>query len=85
MAGDEHWTLDRRIPIASILALIAQTVLVVWFIAGLSHRVDQLEKDSLARMPQSDRLTRVEVKLETLHDGITEIKRLIQTRPSPIP
>jgi hypothetical protein len=82
MADDcEHWTVDRRIPIASILALIAQTVVVVYLIAGLFHRVDNLEKDSTARGPQADRLTRVEVRLENVQDVVTEIKRLIQQKP----
>ncbi len=39
----ERWHLDRRVPIALILALFIQTVGVVWWAATTDARVGQLE------------------------------------------
>lgn len=89
---DGNWHLDKRVPIALIATIAIQTAGIVWFASGLYHRVETLERDAIAsknvierdaalRAPQADRLTRVEVKLETVQEGITEIKRLIQARP----
>lgn len=81
---EREWHLDKKVPIAMILTIILQTGTFVWFAARLDHRVEALEK-SEARATSSapvhaDRLTRVEVKLEGVQEGITEIKRLIQSR-----
>jgi hypothetical protein len=77
----DHWTVDRRIPLALILAIVVQTGGIVWWAASASERLNNLEKKVELAGPHADRLTRVEVKLETVQEGITEIKRLIQTRP----
>lgn len=92
--SDRSWHLDKRVPIALIAAILGQTLGFGWFASSLFHRVDTLERDAVTtrsvvdreiamRVPQADRLTRVEVKLETIQEGITEIKRVIQSRPQP--
>ena len=78
----EQWHLDKRVPIALILAILLQTGGALWWAAAVSERVNYLEKQLSASAPQADRLTRVEVKIEAIQDGITEIKRLVQ-RPGP--
>lgn len=78
---EREWHLDKKVPIAVIFAIVMQTGAFIWFGARLDHRVEALERESVSRIPQADRLTRVEVKLEGVQEGITEIKRLIQTRP----
>lgn len=40
----EPWHLDRRVPIALILTILAQTASVAWFFASLEGRVDVLER-----------------------------------------
>lgn len=91
-AYERSWHLDKRVPIALIVTIFAQTAGIVWFAAGVYHRIETLERDAIVtrsaidrdnalRIPQADRLTRVEVKLETIQEGITEIKRVIQARP----
>lgn len=77
---EQSWHLDRKVPIALILAIIGQTAGIIWFAAGIYHRIETLERDANARGPQGDRLTRVEVKLENVQEGIIEIKRLIQSK-----
>jgi hypothetical protein len=40
-----QWHLDRRVPIALIVALAVQTSGIVWWAASLSGRVDQHARD----------------------------------------
>lgn len=80
------WHLDRKVPIAMILTIVMQTGAFVWFAARLDQRVEVLERSetraAISAPVQADRLTRVEVKIEGVQEGITEIKRLIQSRPA---
>lgn len=87
MAEDEDdpaaksWHLDRRVPIALILMLIAQTFTIAWWASSTDSRITVLEKRMDATAPQADRLTRVEVKIESVQQGIAEIKRMIMRAP----
>jgi len=76
---DKHWHLDKRVPLALILVIALQTFGVGWWASSTDSRVSVLEKRMDAAAPQADRLTRVEVKIETVQAGIEEIKRLIRT------
>lgn len=80
MEADARWHLDKRVPIALLLAILVQTGGGFWWAATTSERINSLEKRADAVAPQSERLTRVEVKLEGVQDGITEIKRLLQVK-----
>lgn len=75
---DEQWHLDRRVPLALILTIVIQTVGIVWWASSLTERVSVLEKRQDATAPQADRITRLEVNIEVVKDGIVEIKRLIR-------
>lgn len=83
MEADAKWHFDKRIPIALIFALGVQTATIVWWAATVSARIERLEEKTSVVAPQSDRLTRVEVQLEVVKDGVSEIKRILQTpRPT---
>lgn len=72
----EHWTIDRRIPLALIFALVAQAVAAVWYVSGLEGRV-KAAGDAVAELTRSDiaqdtrlgviddRTTRIEVDYNT--------------------
>lgn len=77
---EREWHLDKKVPIAMIMTIILQTAGIIWFAAGIVHRVESLERESLARGTQADRITRLEVRLETVQEGITEIKRILQSK-----
>lgn len=82
-ASDQtHWKFIKDIPIALILAISLQTAAIVWWASGINERVSVLEKRADYFSPQSDRLTKVEAKLESVQDGISEIKRMLQLRPT---
>lgn len=78
MQQDREWHLDKKVPLALILTIILQTGAMLWWAASLSERVNNLERTQTATAPQADRLTRVEVKIESIVDGVSEIKRLIR-------
>lgn len=80
MDSDARWHLDKRIPIALIIALLSQTAGAIWWARGIEAKVEMLEKATASAAPQADRLTRVEVKLDVVQENLAEIKRLIQAR-----
>ena len=75
-----HWQVDRRIPLALIFTIAVQTCGIVWWASGLTSRVESLERQVAAAKPQGDRLTRVEVRLDNVVDGISEIKALLRPK-----
>lgn len=79
-SDDTKWHLDKKFPIALIATISIQTATIVWWASGITERVNVLERSATASAPQADRLTRVEVKLDAVQDGISEIKRSIQAR-----
>lgn len=83
-SGDEmpglKWHLDRRVPIALIFAMCMQTAGIVWWGATTSEKVTVLKERLDAIAPQADRLTRVEVNIESIKDSLTEIKQALRSR-----
>jgi hypothetical protein len=75
---DKRWHLDKRVPLALIFALFMQTIAAAWWASNTDSRLSVVEKRLDAAAPQGDRLTRVEVKLETVQAGIDEIKRILR-------
>lgn len=83
--GDEppsggKWHLDKRVPIALIFAMCMQTAGIVWWGATTSEKVTVLKERLDAIAPQADRLTRVEVNIESIKDSLTEIKQALRSR-----
>ena len=80
---DEQWHLDKKVPLAMIIAIAIQTAGAVWFMAKMDSRIQSLE-DSEKRAEvrfgvinsDRDRLVRVEEQVK----GQTEILRRIETR-----
>lgn len=75
---DSAWHLDKKVPIALILAIIVQTAGMVWWGATTSERLNAVERRVEMTAPQGDRLTRVEVKVDNALDGISEIKSILR-------
>lgn len=82
---DRHWHLDRRVPLALIVTILLQTGGIVWWAAGISARVDQLEKQHVSLSPSTERIVRVETKLEAVFDAISEIKVLLRNSRAGLP
>lgn len=74
----EPWHLDRRVPIALILAIVLQTAGVVFWAAKIDTRVAQLESGTPSVQANADRLTRVEEKIEGQHALLERIDRRLE-------
>lgn len=85
MRSDTSWHLDKKVPIALILAIIMQTGGIVWWGATASERLNALERKADAAASQPERLARVETKLESVQEGIAEIKSILRREPIVIP
>lgn len=96
--ASEPWHLDRRVPIALIIAIIGQTAGAVWWASTISgavadhaRRVALLEagkvEDARADRDSADRLARIEERQRASQDSLTEIKQqlnlLLQRPPAP--
>ena len=64
MSTENHWHLDKRVPIAIIISLSVQSAAIIWWAATMEARVNAIEAAMLAGADTSERLTRIEVILE---------------------
>lgn len=79
MKDDEtKWHLDRRVPLALIIAILFQTGAALWWAAGVNARVDHLERQSAINATNPERIVRLETKVDTISQTVVEIKTLIQ-------
>lgn len=77
-ADDEPWHLDKKVPIAFIVTIAIQTAGFFYWIGTTTSRIDVLERAMLASAPQSERIVRIETKVEALKDSLTEIKTILR-------
>ena len=59
MSQDSQWHLSKSVPITFILAIILQTIALIWFVATLRNDVDSNQKELL--------------RLETRTSGLEQI------------
>ena len=65
------WHLDKRIPVALILAIAAQTGGGIWWASGINERVATLERDNNYSKRDGERLA-------VLESQMTDIKLILQ-------
>lgn len=58
--SNEPWHLSKSVPLSIIFAVIAQTVTLVWFIAGLNASIDNNARD----------IVRHETRIESLETSV---------------
>lgn len=69
------WHLDKRVPIALILALIVQTAGVVAWFATLDSRLASVETWQEKNDATRDRLTAIETQMMSIKDSLARIER----------
>lgn len=77
------WHLDKRVPIAVIILLSGNIAATAWWAAGVSSRLDHVERQITLAAPQADRLTRLEVHVETIRETANRIERMIRREAPP--
>jgi len=60
MSEDREWHLSKSVPVTFILAIMAQTVALIWFVATLRNDVDMNQQQ----------LIRQETRLETVEEVV---------------
>jgi type VI protein secretion system component VasK len=60
MSNDKEWHLSKSVPVTFILAIMAQTVALIWFVATLRNDVDSNQQQ----------LIRQETRLEAVEDVV---------------
>lgn len=83
--SDAKWHVDRKVPVALIVTFLlmfaSQSGTALIWASKMDSRVEALEKQTASAAPMPDRMTRVEVKLESVQAGITEIKDILRVKP----
>ena len=79
-AYDGQWHLDKKVPIAIIVTMAVQVMFFAWWGGGFSNRVEQLERQMVAVVPQAERIIRLETKVDAITGSLSEIKALINRR-----
>ena len=69
MAND-NWHLSKSVPISFILAIIAQTTALVWFVASMSNGIDNNAKEIVRHD------TRIQGLEETVQDQAVKLARI---------
>lgn len=81
--GKQHWSVDKRVPLALIFMLMVQTAGAIWWAATISGRVEVLEKSQ--KKSEEDRLGErmkvVEVLIQQVADATNRIERQLSKRP----
>lgn len=60
--SNESWHLSKSVPITFIMAIICQTIALIWFVATLRNDVDS----------NSDQLLRLETRTEKLESAVQD-------------
>lgn len=71
---EQSWHLDKRVPIALILAIGMQTFMGVWFLSALDQRVLSLEQTRTSQNTLPDRVTKLEVLVELIPKALDRIE-----------
>lgn len=81
------WHLDKKVPIALVLAIVGQTFGLGWYASSISYRVSALEMASPAAVSEFTKLetarenTNVAVaRIETKMDSLLSIARRLDTK-----
>ena len=86
---DSQWHLDKRVPITIILALLIQTASTVWWAAGVSARVDILERERPTTIAALQRLDSsredMNLRLTRIQDSVDALLEIARRRDKPIP
>jgi hypothetical protein len=82
---DRQWHLDKKVPIALIIAIGVQTGGAIWWARGLDARISALEKGDESRLVQSTQLNSIASDIAALKEradatkeDVSDIKRSVE-------
>lgn len=82
MSTDTQWHLSKSVPISFILAIVMQTIALIWFVATLRNDVD-INKTELIRLEtRTDKLEQIvqsqAVTLGRMDENIKSIRVILE-------
>lgn len=82
MQTQEHWHLDKRVPIALILTIALQSGGAIWWAASVSHRIAQIESSQASSKARSERSDAVLAdqgqRLAVLQEAVSNTNRNLE-------
>lgn len=86
MSEDKQWHLSKSVPVSFIIAIFAQTIALIWFVATLRNDVDnnqteivrhsvRLETLESIVQSQSISLARIDENIKAIRDAVEEARR----------
>lgn len=74
----ERWHVDKKVPLALIIALTAQTAFGVWWASGINTRVENLERQVSGYASVAIQVVRIEGKIDAFKETLGDIKQAVQ-------
>lgn len=78
MEDPGHWSVDKRIPISSIISgfifILGQTWFLAWWISGVSYRVTTVEDFMRQSQPQAAQIAVLQEKINTVQSSLNKIE-----------
>lgn len=74
----EPWHLDKRVPVALLVAILIQSATALWWAAKVDSRVEQLEVARQLSNGTDSRLVRLETQMQALTDTLKETKDILR-------
>ena len=92
--NEAHWTVDRKVPVALLCAILAQSAVGIWWAATQSARIDTLERQASTALLSaqtttnsstvlSERLTKLETQFSYVISGLDDVKAILRQPVSP--
>lgn len=75
MLKDNYWSIDKKVPVALMLAILLQTASAIWWAASVSSRIEYLEKIQSSSSTLVERVVRLEVMSEQNRTTLDRIDR----------
>lgn len=88
-AAGSQWHLDKKVPLGFLLALVVQTITLVWvgvaWKSDVDHRLSSLEKTDASRSDNGTRITVLEQNLGFIKETLARIERKLDREETPKP
>lgn len=83
MQDETPWHLNKSIPLSFILAIVGQTLALVWFVSSLNSAIDSNTRDLMrhdARLNALDKIVQSQaVTMGRIDENIKSIRQMMET------
>jgi len=76
--SEDHWHLDKRVPISIIVAILIQTFTIGWYMSDMSARIIQLEKDRDKAEIAINEMREMKIHLQYMNKSIEDLTKFLK-------